>query len=226
MPRKKYRQQRDDSILDASPPHADADAGAEASHAKSPVSHSDDEGNVVIELDPESVATAVFVPIPELAEVPSLTANAVSEAASPVPEEAAAAAAASPVPEEAAAAAASLASEEAAASAASLAPEEAAAAAASLAPEEAAASHIHPVQKIKSESETTATATSTATSTATPTASTPSRWGRFKAWFSSFSACACACPCTRHRKRRTSIQLKDEPTQQQDAPATAPITTT
>jgi len=189
MPRKKYRQQRDDSILDASPPHADADAGAEASHAKSPVSHSDDEGNVVIELDPESVATAVFVPIPELAEVPSLTAIAVYEAASPVPEEAAAAAA-------------------------------------SLAPEEAAASHIHPVQKIKSESETTATATSTATSTATPTASTPSRWGRFKAWFSSFSACACACPCTRHRKRRTSIQLKDEPTQQQDAPATAPITTT
>jgi len=105
MPRKKYRQQRDDSILDASPPHADADAGAEASHAKSPVSHSDDEGNVVIELDPESVATAVFVPIPELAEVPSLTANAVSEAASPVPEEAAAAAAASLAPEEAAAAA-------------------------------------------------------------------------------------------------------------------------
>jgi len=206
MPRKKYRQQRDDSILDASPPHADADAGAEASHAKSPVSHSDDEGNVVIELDPESVATAVFVPIPELAEVPSLTANAVSEAASPVPEEAAAAAAASPVPEEAAAAAASL------------------------APEEAAASHIHPVQKIKSESETTATATSTATSTATPTAtptaSTPSRWGRFKAWFSSFCACACACPCTRHRKRRTSIQLKDEPTQQQDVPATTPATTT
>jgi hypothetical protein len=219
MPRKKYRQQRDDSILDASPPHADA--GAEASHAKSPVSHSDDEGNVVIELDTESVAAA-FGPIPELAEV------AISETASLAPEEAAAAAA-SPAPEEVAAAA-SLAPEEAAAAAspapeeaaaaASLAPKEAAAAA-SLAPEEAAVfpettSHIHPVQKIKSESETTATA---------PTASTPSRWGRFKTWFSSFCACTCACPCTRHRKRRTSIQLKDEPTQQQDAPATAPATT-
>lgn len=106
MTRKKYRPQRDASIMEPNQcesasasasasdaevqVHARAQVHAHAVHAKSPVSpvsHSDDEGNVIIELDTASV----FVPIPETdiepADPPEHAPEPAPEPAEPAPAE-------------------------------------------------------------------------------------------------------------------------------------------
>ena len=196
MTKKKYHQQSDTVPL---------------SESSVPVSHSDDEGNVVIE-QVDSASIPIYEPIPELVELESSSSlpsvqdpgpgpgpGPVSESSPespdlvpvPVPERVL-----EPVPEPIAPSQALVADPNAVIGV-------------SEQPLSVlvldSSSNTNTNTTSTSTTNTTSTSTSTSTSTTNTTSTSTSKWIQFKSWFSKccracFSSCCCCC----HRRRRSS----------------------
>lgn len=174
MTKKKYRQQSDTTPL------------SESSASSVPVSHSDDEGNVVIDTTTDAPATN-YEPIPEVVELESSSSSSVQD---PVPGPVAESPESSdlvPAPE--------LALERV------LEPVPVPASEPIAPSQDAAPGVSEPLSVLVLDSSSSSSTTNT---TSTPTPNTTSKWIQFKSWFSKCCRACCCCCCCHRRHRRHS----------------------
>jgi hypothetical protein len=196
MARKKYRHQRDDiAVLQSDEPGQEQEQERERDYpaaiiglaALDPaplgtVSYSDDEGNVIVDVDTSgALAPPAFDPIPEFTDTP---ASGVNHAVGAAPSDESEAAAAAP-------------------------PSDASEAAAP--PSDDIASVAVEFTSDTSDTAASTTAASTTAASATASVDDPpSMWVRIRAWFSRCRVSCVSC-CGPRRRRKTSVQLKDTP---------------
>ena len=193
MTKKKYRQQSDTTPL------------SESSDSSVPVSHSDDEGNVVIDTTTDAPAP-IYGPIPELVELES---SSLSSPSSPSVQDPGPGPVTESSPESSDLVLASvpeLALERVLESVPVLAPErvlEPAPVPASepIAPSQAPGVSEQPLSVLVLDSSSSSTTNTTPTSSSTPNTTSTSKWIQFKSWFSKCCRACCCCCCCCHRRR-------------------------
>ena len=220
MTKKKYRQQSDTTPLSESASSSSSSSSFSSSSSSSssvPVSHSDDEGNVVIDTTTDAPATN-YEPIPEVVELESSSVQDPGPVAES-PESSEIGLVSVPMPEIALLEPAlELALERVLEPVPALAPEcvlepvpVPVLASEPIAPSQALVADADPNADAVGVSEPLSvrvldsSSSSTTNTTSTPTPNTTSKWIQFKSWFSKCcrACCCCCCCCHRHRSRHS-----------------------